>query len=155
VSGTEDTYQAALRMLAGRELSEAQVRQRLARRQHDQGSIDAAIIRLKADGSLDDARAARAIAHSHTTLRKRGKVRVTREIEAAGIASSIARRAVDEAFAGLDVDALLSAALARRLRGDARIADDKEFQRLYRYLLTQGFEADQILATLRKRTGSR
>lgn len=149
---SNDTYLAALKMLAGRELSEAQVRQRLRRRQHDQESIDAAVARLKADGDLDDARAAGAIARSQTTLRKRGKLRVTREIEAAGIASSIARRAVDEAFAGLDVDALLSAALARRLRAGARIADDKEFQRLYRYLLAQGFEADQILAALRSRS---
>jgi regulatory protein len=151
---SNDTYLAALKMLAGRELSEAQVRQRLARRQHDQESIDAAITKLKADGSLDDARVAGAIARSQTTLKKRGKLRVRREIEAAGIAASVARRAVDEVFAGLDVDALLSAALARRLRGDARIADDKEFQRLYRYLLTQGFEADLVLALLRKRSRS-
>jgi regulatory protein len=151
---SNDTYITALKMLAGRELSEAQVRQRLARRRHDQESIDAAISRLKADGGLDDARAAGAIARSQTTLKKRGKLRVKREIEAAGISSSIARRAVDEAFAGLDVEALVSAALARRLRAGARIADDKEFQRLYRYLLAQGFEADQVVAVLRKRSRS-
>lgn len=154
MSGTEDTYQAALRMLAGRELSEAQVRQRLARRQHDQESIDAVITRLKADGSLDDARAAGAIARSQTALKKRGKRRVRREIEAAGIDPSIARSAVDETFTGLDIEALLLAALARRLRAGARIADDKEFQRLYRYLLAQGFEAGQVAAALRKRSRS-
>jgi regulatory protein len=141
-------------MLAGRELSEAQVRQRLARRQYDQDSINAAIARLKADGSLNDERAAGAMARSQTSLKKRGKLRVKREIEAAGIAASIARRAVDEVFAGVDAEALLSEALARRLRGKTSIADDKEFQRLYRYLLTQGFEADQVLAALRKRSRS-
>jgi regulatory protein len=151
---SNDTYVAALKMLAGRELSEAQVRQRLARRGHDQESIDTAIARLKADGGLDDARAAGAIARSQTTLKKRGKLRVRREIEAAGIAPFIARSAVDEAFAGLDIEALLSAALDRRLRAGARIADDKEFQRLYRYLLAQGFEADQVVAALRKRSRS-
>jgi regulatory protein len=154
VSPADDTYLAALKMLAGRELSEKQVRQRLARRQHDQDSIDAAITRLKADGSLDDARAAGAIARSQTTLRKRGRLRVRREIEAAGISASIARRAVDEAFAGIDVETMLSEALTRRLRGKDRIADDKEFQRLYRYLVAQGFEADQIVSALRKRRRS-
>jgi regulatory protein len=149
---SDDTYVAALKMLAGRELSEAQVRQRLARRRHDEESIDAAIARLKADGSLDDERAAGAMARSQRSLKKRGKLRVKREIEAAGIAASIARRAVDEAFAGVDAEALLSEALARRLRGKARIADDKEFQRLYRYLLRQGFEADHVLTVLRKRS---
>src|SRR3712207_7389408 len=45
-----------------RELTEHQVRQRLTRRGYDVDSIDAAIARLKADRSLDDERAAKAIA---------------------------------------------------------------------------------------------
>jgi regulatory protein len=147
---SNDTYVAALRMLARRELSEAQVRQRLARRQHDQDSIDAAIARLKADRSLDDERVAGAIARSETGLKKRGKLRVKRQIEAAGIAPAVAQRAVDDTFEALDVEALIAAALDRRLRGRARIADDREFQRLYRYLISQGFESDRVLALLRK-----
>ena len=147
---SNDTYLTALRMLARRELSEAQVRQRLTRRQHDPESINAAIARLKADRSLDDERVAGAIARSETSLKKRGRLRVKRQIEAAGIPPSLAQRAVDEAFDALDTDALLAASLDRRLRGRARIEDDKEFQRLYRYLITQGFEPDRVLALLRK-----
>jgi SOS response regulatory protein OraA/RecX len=75
---------------------------------------------------------------------------VLQQIEAAGIAKSVAARAVDEAFQDIDADALLSASLSKRLRGRERIADDREFQRLYRYLLTQGFDTDRILAHLRK-----
>ena len=146
---SNDTYLTALRMLARRELSEAQVRQRLTRRQHDPESINAAIARLKADRSLDDERVAGAIARSETSLKKRGRLRVKRQIEAAGIPPSLAQRAVDEAFDALDTDALLAASLDRRLRGRARIEDDKEFQRLYRYLITQGFEPDRVLALFR------
>ena len=72
------------------------------------------------------------------------------QIEAAGIATSIAARAVDEVFQDLDADALLAAALDKRLRGRERIADDREFQRLYRYLSAQGFDPDRILAHLRR-----
>jgi regulatory protein len=146
---SQDTYFTALKMLARRELSEAQLRQRLRRRQHDPDAIEAALTRLKSERNLDDERVAGAIARSETNLKKRGRFRVTRQIEAAGIASSIAKRVVDETFAAIDGDALLSQALARRLRGRTQIEDDREFQRLYRYLVAQGFEPDRVLALLR------
>ena len=147
---SQDTYLVALKMLAGRELSEAQLRQRLARRGESRDSIDEAIGRLKADRSLDDERVARAIARSQATGRHRGRRRVLQQIEAAGIAKSTAARAVDEVFQDLDPDSLLAASLSKRLRGRERIADDREFQRLYRYLTAQGFDTDRILAHLRK-----
>ena len=146
---SDDTYLTALKMLARRELSEAQLRQRLLRRQHDPDAIEAALTRLKSERNLDDERVAGAIARSETNLKKRGRFRVTRQIEAAGIASSIAKRVVDETFAAIDADALLTQALARRLRGRTRIDDDREFQRLYRYLVAQGFEPDRVMALLR------
>jgi regulatory protein len=148
---TQSAYAAGLMMLARRELSERQLRQRLARREHSPDDIDAAIARLKESRSLDDARVAGAIARRETGIRKRGRLRVTRQIEAAGISSSVAQRAVDEAFEQIDSDALLEAALQKRLRGREEIADDKEFSRLYRYLIGQGFESDRVIATLRKR----
>ena len=146
---SNDTYLAALKLLARRELSEAQLRQRLLRRQFDPDEIDAALARLKSEGSLDDERVAGAIARSETGLKKRGRHRVTRRIEAAGIAASIARRVTDETFATIDADDLLAQALARRLRGRTRIEDDREFQRLYRHLVTQGFEPDRVMTLLR------
>src|SRR5262245_52342705 len=120
-----DTYLTALKMLARRELSEAQLRQQLTRREHPADAIDAALTRLKAERSLDDERVAGAIARSETGLKKRGRYRVLRQIEAAGIAPAIARRVVDETFATIDAEALMNEALARRLRGTARIEDDK------------------------------
>jgi regulatory protein len=143
-------YLDALKMLARRELSEAQVRQRLSKRGESRESIDEAVTRLKAERSLDDERVAGAIARSETSLRKRGRRRVQQQIEAAGISKAVAARAVDEAFQDLDPDALLSASLAKRLRGRERIADDREFQRLFRYLSAQGFDSDRILAHLRR-----
>ena len=137
-------------MLARRELSEAQIRQRLSKRGQSQESIDEAVARLKAERSIDDERVAGAIARTQTSVRGRGKRRVLQQIEAAGISKSIAAKAVDEIFQDLDPDTLLSAALSKRLRGRERIADDREFQRLYRYLTAQGFDSDRILAHLKK-----
>ncbi len=78
------------------------------------------------------------------TCKKRGRFRVTRQIEAAGIASSIAKRVVDETFAAIDGDALLTQALARRLRGRTQIEDDREFQTLSSTGISsaQGFEPE-------------
>src|SRR5438552_3346784 len=103
-------------MLGRRELSERQVRERLARKKHESHAIDAAIERLIEERSIDDVRVAEAIARSETSLRKRGKLRVRMQIERAGIAADTARRVVNEVFADLAADQLLEAALAKRLR---------------------------------------
>ena len=149
-----DAYFDALTLLARRELSEAQIRQRLARRGHPPAAIDTAVERLKAEGAIDDVRVAGAIARTQTHVRGRGKLRVVRQIEATGIASSIAKRVVDEVFQDVDSDALLAAALEKRLRGRATI-DEHDARRLYRYLTAQGFDSDRVLAALRRRKASR
>jgi regulatory protein len=148
-------YLSALRLLARRELSEAQVRQRLARKGHPEDDIEAAVVRLKSERAINDARVAEAIARTAMAIKRRGKLRVRREIEQAGIAPAVARQALDTVFEDVDDDALLDAALRRRLRGDRPIADDREFQRLYRYLSTQGFESDRVVRALRARRAGR
>jgi regulatory protein len=147
-----DAYLAGLKMLGRRELSEAQVRQRLARRGHEPDSVDAAVARLREERAIDDARVAEAMVRTQSSIRGRGKLRVLREVESAGIASAIARRAVDDVFDTLDPDALVEASLAKRLGDREPIADDAEFRRLYRYLIGQGFEADRIIAALKARS---
>jgi regulatory protein len=144
-------YLDGLKMLARRELSEAQIRERLARKAHDADAIDAAITRLRDERAIDDARVAEAIARTETSIRRRGKLRVRLQIERAGIAKAIAKQAVDAVFDAIDDDALIEASLKKRLRGRDTIADDREYQRLYRYLAGQGFESDRILRALTAR----
>jgi len=140
-------------MLARRELSELQVRQRLARKGHEPDAIDEAVARLLEERAIDDTRVAEAIARTQSAVHLRGKVRVRMQIERAGIANATAKRAADAVFDGLDDDARLDAALAKRLRGRDTVADERECQRLYRYLVGQGFESDRVLKalTLRRR----
>ena len=139
-------------MLARRELSEAQVRQRLVRRGHPPDDVDETIARLREERAIDDTRVAESIARTQTSLKKRGRLRVRQHIESAGITGATAKRAVDDVFAGIDDAALLEASLLKRLHGRERIADDRELQRLYRYLVGQGFDPDRVLAILRKRS---
>jgi regulatory protein len=144
-------YVDALRMLARRELSEAQIRQRLARRGYDEDAIDAAARRLRDERAIDDERVAGALAHFEADVRRHGRLRVRRVIEQAGIDRAIAHRAADEAFAGHDPDVLVDEALARRLRNQTHIESDREAARLYRYLVGQGFEADRVRRALERR----
>jgi regulatory protein len=144
-------YVDGLKLLARRELSEVQVRQRLARKGHEADAIDEAIARLRDERAIDDERVAEAIARTETSVRRRGRLRVRMQIERAGIAKATAKRAVDDVFDAIDDAALLEASLAKRLRGRDTIADDREFQRLYRYLIGQGFESDGALRALNAR----
>jgi regulatory protein len=148
-------YVDGLRMVGRRELSEAQVRERLARHGHGPDAIEGAIVRLKEERAIDDDRAARTIARRAASVTDRGRLRVRRQIESAGIAAGTARQVVDEEFAEIDEDALLGRALATRLPGEAAIADDREFGRLYRFLIGRGFEADAVVRALsaRRRQG--
>ena len=121
------------------------------RKGHEPDAIDDAVTRLLGERALDDTRVAEAIARTETTIRRRGKARVRLQIERAGIAKSTARRAVDEIFDTIDGEAHIEASLKKRLRGRETIADDREFQRLFRYLAGQGFDSDQVMKTLTAR----
>jgi len=144
-----NAYVDGLKMLGRRELSEQQVRQRLARKAYEPDEIDEAIARLREERAINDQRVAEAIARTETGIRKRGKVRVRMQIERAGIAKETAKAAIDEVFEAIDDDALLESSLGKRLRGRDTIADDREFQRLFRYLVGQGFESDRVMQALR------
>ena len=142
-------YIDGLKMLGRRELSEKQVRQRLARKEYEQDEIDEAIARLREERAINDVRVAEAIVRTETGVRKRGKVRVRMQLERAGIAKDTAKQAIDDVFEGIDDDALLEASLRKRLHGRDTMADDREFQRLYRYLIGQGFEPDRVMKALK------
>ena len=139
-------------MLARRELSESQVRQRLARRHHSQDDIDAAVERLRNQRAIDDERVAETIARNEVSVKRRGERRVRTRIAQAGIAPALARRAAREASEAVDPEAQIEAALAKRLRRRTQIADEREFRRLFRYLAGQGFEPDRILRVLKSRS---
>jgi len=151
-----DAYVTALRMLARRELSEAQVRTRLARKEFDAGAIDEAVARLQAVRALDDQRTALACARTEAHVKRHGRLRAQRTIEALGIERGLAKAAVAEVFGEVDEDDLIAQALDRKLRpasykASARQVDAAVARRLYRYLLAQGFDAGRAHAAIRSR----
>ncbi len=145
-----DAFTIALTLLSARELSESQLRARLARRQIDPDDINRAITRLKEDGTLDDRRVARAIARMESEIKHRGRARVIQKVRQAGIDTDIAEDAVREVFEEVDENALLERAMERRLRGrNPRELDDKGRARVVRGLMAQGFRLEAVLKKLK------
>jgi regulatory protein len=150
-----DAYVTGLTLLSRRELSEAQLRSRLARRKFTDSEIEDAVARLTAARALDDRRVAVACARTETSLKQRGRLRVVREIEALGISRDIARDAVAEVFGELDEGTLLEQALDRKLRHGGDLVNRKTVERVQRYLLAQGFDAARIRAIIKHRRSDR
>jgi regulatory protein len=142
-------YQIALRLLARREYTTAQIRQRLGRRALPAADVEAAITRLTRAGLVDDARVAHAWARRAAEIKLRGQSRTRREIEALGIAPETARQAVAAVFNEFDEEAVLERAIAKRVVGP--ITDRAHFRRLYQALVRQGFPPDRVAAHLLKR----
>ena len=144
-------YVTGLKMLARRELSEAQVRTRLARRQFEPDDIDEAVARLQRERALDDRRTALACARTEAHVKRHGRLRAQRQLDTIGLARDVARAAVAEVFDDLDEDLLIEQALDRRLRHGVSLDEASSVRRVHRYLLVQGFDAARVHAAIRRR----
>jgi len=144
-----DPYLYGLTALGRRELTEQQLRVRLARRGCAADDIDTALDRLKRERVLDDQRAARAFARTEARVKHRGPLRIQRALDAMGVDRPTARSATDEGFEDRPVAEALEAALRRKLRGP--VADDRHAQRLVAYLVRQGFDLSASVAAVKRR----
>ena len=143
-------YTDALRMLARRELSEKELRDRLVDRGHPTDEINRVVEHLLETKSLDDARVARAYARTAANVKGRGRLRVMRELSTMGIARDVASEALSEVFADVDERTLIAKALQKKMRGRPRITSAAEHARLYQFLMRQGFTPAGITAALRQ-----
>jgi regulatory protein len=137
-------------MLAGRELSEAEARTRLARKGFDADAIDGAIERLRSERALDDRRAAVSRARTEVLSRRRGRLRVVQKLRAAGFDAALTADVVEDVFAGLNESDRLDDLLARRLKTGEAVSDWTTAARLHRSLVRQGFAPDEVSAALRR-----
>jgi regulatory protein len=150
-----DAYTDALRLLAGRELSVAELRARLLDRDHNPEDADLAVERLRQEGALNDERVARAYARTAIDIKGRGRLRIARELHEKGIAREVVTAALAEVFGELDERSLVSKALQKKLRGRPKPTTPSELARLYQYLMRQGFSPAVVADELRRLRGRR
>jgi regulatory protein len=151
VRGPGDPYTCGLRLLAGRELTRAQLTARLAARFDDADAVAAAVNRLAEEGAVDDRRAAESYARTAHGLKGRGRDRIRRELAARGVDDRVARAVVNETVPAEADAVLIERALDRRWRGT--IASDREARRAFSYLVRQGFppEASRLAVERRRK----
>ena len=142
----------ALAWLGQRDLSRAQVRQRLARRGVAADTIDALLQDLVARGALDEDRLARAAARRDTAIKGRGPSRTRATLKALGLPEGTIDAAVTATYEDVDLEALLDRALERRLRGlpPGRL-EPAAVRRVVGALVRQGFAPGAVFARLRRR----
>jgi len=140
---------AALRLLAGREMSTARLRERLGARGYPEDVIQGIVERLTRVGVLDDRRAALAAARTLVAVRHRGRHRVARELEGLGFSKELAQDATESVLAETDEREVVAKVVASKLRGRRSIPDPASYRRLFAALLRRGFPADLIRTALR------
>lgn len=139
---------AALRLLGRRDYTVAEMREKLTARGNEADDINTTIDGLIAEGLLDDRRVASAHLRTAARVKGRGRLRISRELAARGIAPDI----VDETVASLSDEEEASAVerLLVRKRLPPRMSMP-ERRRLFQQLLRRGFRADVIAKVLKLR----
>jgi regulatory protein len=139
---------AAIRLLSRRDLTAAELRERLLDLEFSKDDIDDAIVRLRQERFLDDGRVAAAHVRTASQIKRRGRLRIRRELEARGIDSVTIAEAMSQ-VGDDDERATIQAFLTRR-----RVPVDLDHasrRRLFNQLLRRGFSSDAISKALRGR----
>jgi regulatory protein len=153
VSDLDRCYLSALRILSYRFNSEGELRRKLRSKEFERDVIDQTVARLKTEKWIDDDRFAAAYVRTRL-LKHIGKLRIRRELIAAGVDDDVAGRAIRE-NAGDEEEALRAvcdkrvAYLVRR-HGAEYLGTPEARNKLTGYLLKQGYDAALIRSVLKE-----
>ncbi|NMM81110.1 recombination regulator RecX [Acidovorax sp. SRB_14] len=128
----------ALRYLAAREHSRAELGRKLARHEEEPGQIERVLDDLQAKGFISEARVVASVVNRRAA--SLGAARVRQELQAKGIDPALVR----EAVAQLKDSELERARSVWDKRFGAAPADAKAWARQVRFLTARGFAADVV-----------
>lgn len=149
-----DAYTAALRILRHRFNSEAELRRKLRGKKFEKDDIDAAIARLYREKWLDDERFAAAFVRTRANKRV-GKLRIRRELQAAGVSDAAAGEAIAENVDPEREREALEALCARRIRvlvrryGIASLDSEEVEAKLTGFLIGKGYDSGLVREVVR------
>ncbi|NIQ98479.1 MAG: regulatory protein RecX [Desulfuromonadales bacterium] len=142
---------AALRLLAHRDRSEAELAERLGRRGHDDKEIADVIERCRQWGYLDDLRFARMRARSLIDSGRAVGRRLLHDLRQRGVDEQTAALVLEEIATETDEDELLEVLRQRRFADfDYARADERQRRRVINFFLRRGFALNRVLAVLKK-----
>ncbi len=149
-SSASDLFARALRILARRDHSEVELRQKLERYGFSAAVVDEVIERCYSYNYLDDERYAQA--KSREMLRNGHGVgpKILLELRRRGIKESLAQTALQDASNEFPAEEVFRQQLERRFTNfDYAVASDKERQRLVSYFQRRGFDLGTIFSLLK------
>ena len=133
----------ALRLLAGREHSRAELQRKLASHEAVPGELSRALDELEAKGFISEQRVIESVVNRRSS--RLGAARVRQELQAKGLDA----QAVAEAVAGLRVTEEARAREVWRKKFGDPPRDAAEHGKQVRFLLTRGFGADVVRRVVR------
>ena len=150
MSDVEGCYVAALRILNHRFNSEGELRRKLAMKEFAPDVVGATIERLRGEKWLDDERFA--ASYVRTRVRKGfGRLRIKRELAAAGVERETIARALDESVPDHDERAAALVSARKRLAVLRRRDDDAMIrEKLVAYLVRQGYDSSLAVDVARE-----
>jgi len=146
-----DPLTAALRMLARRPYSVAEMRRALEKKYPDSSQVPKAIARLRELHYLDDKKFAEHFASSLVRNRAYGRYRIRRELKAKLVDYRQIEPALQQAFGETSERELLEQALAKKLRTLRLPLTRPRFHSLCQSLLRRGFNSGDIIKAVRAR----
>ena len=146
-----DPLTAALRMLARRPYSVAEMRRALEKKYPDSSQVPKVIARLRELHYLDDKKFAEHYASSLARNRAYGRYRIRRELKAKLVDYRQIEPALQQAFGETSERELLEQALAKKLRTLRLPLTRPRFHSLCQSLLRRGFNSGDIIKAVRAR----
>jgi regulatory protein len=139
------TFERAVKLLAAKPRSVAELRERLLRRKGTSESVvETVISRLQEYGYLDDERFAFSYASFKVKQRPLGRRRLARDLKFKKIASEVANEALEMVYAETPEEQLIDRAVEKRLRLRGRPKNRVEAKSLFDHLLRQGFAFELV-----------
>jgi regulatory protein len=141
----ERTFQRAVKLLAAKSRSVAELRERLMGGAGTNKTIVESVIgRLCEYGYLDDARFAEGYISLRLRERPIGRRRLERDLWLKQIDKAVAEKALDAVFAEVPESEVIDRAIAKRIRLRGRPKTRAEAKSLFDHLLRQGFAFELV-----------
>ena len=147
----ERTLQRAVKLLAAKPHSVAELRARLLEKEWtDEAAADYALAKLKEYGYLDDERFAFGFASYRVRQKPVGRQRLARDLKTKKVSKETADAALELVYQETPEEELIARAIEKRIRLRGRPATRQETKSLYDHLLRLGFSYDLIIRKVRE-----
>ena len=147
------TFERAVKLLAARPRSVAELRERLLRGKNtNEEVVETVIARLREYGYLNDEHFAFSYASYKVKQKPVGRRRLERDLKFKKIDSGVANEALEMVFTETPEEQLIDQAIAKRLRTRGKPKNRAEAKSLFDHLLRRGFDFELVSEKIRSLT---